>query len=240
MTVLSPPEPRQDELELLIREARAWQRKRWVGAASVVAVLAGSALGISSIVGGTAPSASPGGGRQRSVAASASRCGVQVQGVRILHGRRLVYREPVSRTFGHQIECSGSTVWVVFFNGVAASQQGYFGVRSGDSGRTWRLAFTERFFGMDAPHQLDDYLGPWTVTRHGAFFTGLCPACDPQPTISLWETKDGGRTFRRFDVAALDGYGPTAISVSGDRVTITGVRGNVPGPKHKTVTLHVA
>jgi hypothetical protein len=48
----SPGAASGDELELLIREARARQRKRWLGAAAVAAVLAGGVLGISSIVGG--------------------------------------------------------------------------------------------------------------------------------------------------------------------------------------------
>ena len=45
MSVLSPPEPREDELELLIREARARQRRRRVVA--VAAVAAGAAVGLS-------------------------------------------------------------------------------------------------------------------------------------------------------------------------------------------------
>jgi hypothetical protein len=220
VSVLSPSEPRQDELELLIREARARQRKRWVGSAALVAVLAGAALGITSIVGGTTPKTPTGGGPQATGSASASRCGVRVKGVQILQGSRLVYREPISRTFGHQIECSGPTVWVVFFNGVASSQEGYFGVRSGDGGRSWKVVFAERYFNMKAPHQLDDYLAAWTI--HGprdAYFTGTCPACG-YGTVSLWVTKDGGRTFRMYKVPALTGSEPTSVRVSGHEVTI--------------------
>src|SRR3954453_14499601 len=47
MSVVSPPPvipPEQDELEALIREARARQRKRWLGAAALVAFLAGGAF----------------------------------------------------------------------------------------------------------------------------------------------------------------------------------------------------
>ena len=44
MSVLSPPEPRQDELELLIREARARQRRRWFLGLGLAAAVAGAAL----------------------------------------------------------------------------------------------------------------------------------------------------------------------------------------------------
>jgi hypothetical protein len=53
MGVVSPPEqPRSDDLEALIREARARQWKRRLRAAAVVAVLAASALGSYALVGG--------------------------------------------------------------------------------------------------------------------------------------------------------------------------------------------
>jgi Domain of unknown function (DUF4232) len=44
MSVLSPPEPREDERELLIREARARQRRRWFLALGLAAACAGAAL----------------------------------------------------------------------------------------------------------------------------------------------------------------------------------------------------
>lgn len=50
MSVLSPPEePRQEELELLIREARARQRRRWMFGALVVGVGAAVAIAISAV-----------------------------------------------------------------------------------------------------------------------------------------------------------------------------------------------
>jgi hypothetical protein len=52
MTVVSPPP--QDELELLIREARARQRRRWIVAGGVLAVAAGAAVAASSLATGTA------------------------------------------------------------------------------------------------------------------------------------------------------------------------------------------
>jgi hypothetical protein len=234
MSVIAPPEPpRPDELELLIREARARQRKRWVAAAGLVAALAGAALGISSIVGSTAARTSAGSGRQ-SGTASAGRCGIRVQGVRILQGGHVVYREPVSRTFGHQIQCNGSTIWVVFFNGVASSQEAYFGVRSGDGGHRWRVVFAERYFNVTAPHQLvTGYLGPWAL--HGAraaYFTGMCVACG-RGTVSLWVTKDGGRTFRMYKLPTLTGDLPTGVRVSGHHVTIR-------TRQHRTAKLRVA
>jgi Protein of unknown function (DUF4232) len=54
MSVVSPPEPpRLDELEALIREARARQRRRWMFGALVVGVGAAVVLGISAAMRGT-------------------------------------------------------------------------------------------------------------------------------------------------------------------------------------------
>ena len=219
MSVVAPPP--QDEQELLIREARARQRKRWVGAAAVVAVLAGVAVGISSIVGGTTRSAATG-GETRSGTGNASRCGVRVKGAEIFRGGRLVYREPGSLRSGHQIECSGSTVWVVFSNGGLASQEAYFGVRSGDGGRSWRAVFAERYFDAKAPHQLvTGYLGPWTLDGpRTAYFVGDCVACG-FGRVWVWVTKDGGRTFRRFAVPRSRSSRSVSVVVEGRTVTIS-------------------
>jgi hypothetical protein len=48
MSVVAPPP--KDELELLIREARARQRKRWIGRAGLLALAAGLALAVSALV----------------------------------------------------------------------------------------------------------------------------------------------------------------------------------------------
>jgi hypothetical protein len=166
---------------------------------------------------------------------------VRVKGVQVFQDGRAVYREPVSRTFGHQIECSGSTVWLVFFNGVASSQEAYFGVRSGDAGHSWRVVFAERFFNAKAPHQLETgYLGPWTlVGPREAYFTGICVACG-RGTVSLWVTRDAGRTFRRYAVPALTGYAPTRLRVAGRSVRISAkrfMRGIEPPRKTATVRI---
>lgn len=47
--------------------------------------------------------------------------------------------------------------------------------------------------------ELDAYLGPWTLVGSSAYFTGRCPACGAG-TVSLWVTKDGGRTFHRYAI----------------------------------------
>jgi hypothetical protein len=164
-------------------------------------------------------------------------CGVRVAWTKILdRNGHVLYREPVRRTMGHQLRCSDSSTWVIFYNGVGVSQEGYFGVHSGDDGQTWRPVFTERYFGLRAPHELDAYMGPWTLTRRAAYFVGLCPACGLQPTVSLWVTNNGGRTFRRYDVAHLDGYWPKAIRVTGSEVTISSDRGG----RRRTATVHVS
>jgi hypothetical protein len=256
MSVLSPPEPHQEELELLIREARARQRKRRLGAAAFVALLAGAAIAAYSIVSGGSSAASKAGGGTSAVT-SEGKCGIRVAGPRILTAAgATVYREPVPDGETHpnsipsQVRCSGATVWVEWDNGVGMMQEGYVGARSIDRGRTWKLVFAERFFGVTAPHELDSYLGPWTLRGHVAYFMGSCPACSTktlQGTISLWVTKDAGRTFRMYKVPALTGYGPTGIRVSGRNVIIRARRvarktGSPPYEiyAHKTVTVHVA
>lgn len=63
MSVVAPPErPRPDELELLIREARARQRKRWMSAACATAAIAGAVVAAYAIAGGTSSKASRAGG----------------------------------------------------------------------------------------------------------------------------------------------------------------------------------
>jgi hypothetical protein len=51
-SVVSPPESSQDELELLIREARARQRRRWLCGAAAVALASAVALGAYSVAAG--------------------------------------------------------------------------------------------------------------------------------------------------------------------------------------------
>ena len=111
MSVLSPPEPREDELELLIREARARQR-RWVGAAALVAILAGTVLGIRSIA--TAKHASSpvatGGGTRATT--TGTHCGFRVAGTRVLASDgSVVYSDPSQSAMWHDLRCSGSAVW---------------------------------------------------------------------------------------------------------------------------------
>jgi hypothetical protein len=245
MSVVAPPP--QDELEALIREARARRRKRWLGVAVFVALLSGAAIAAYSIANGrsTGP---PRAGRGNAAARSTEKCGIRVAGPRILGSDgSTVYREPIRHEVNpdripSQVRCSGPTIWVVWFNGVAASQEGYVGVRSIDSGQTWKLVFAEGFFGVKAPHQLvSGYLGPWTLDgpRH-AYFTGTCVACG-YGTVSLWVTKDVGRTFRMYKVPALTGYWLVGLRVAGRTVRIsarTSVRG--VGPPHKTAAMRVS
>lgn len=225
--MLAPPRPpHPDELEALIREARARQRRRRLGAAALIAALAGAALGLYSIVAGTGSTTPTVAVGQTAGVKSGSACGVRVAGTKIVaRDGRVLYREPVPRTRGHQLRCSGSSLWAVFYNGAGSSQEAYFGVHSRNGGRTWKPVFTERYFGLKAPHELDAYMGPWTLSRDAAYFVGVCPACGRQPTVTLWVTKNGGGTFRRYDIASLDGYWPKGIHISGSEVTISSDRG---------------
>ncbi len=167
-------------------------------------------------------------------------CPVHVVGTRIVAASgRTVYEEPVRRSAGAEVKCSGRTVWVLFHNGVAASQEAYVGVRSGDGGRTWKLLLAERYFGVQAPFELDSYSGPWTIAgERAAYFTGWCPACG-YGTVSLGVTLDGGRSFRRYRLPTLTGFRPSAIRVVGDDVTVTGTSQLRVGPRTRTATVRV-
>jgi hypothetical protein len=122
-------------------------------------------------------------------------------------------------------------------------QEAYVGARSVDHGRTWKLVFSERFFGVKAPHELDSYMGPWILRGRVAYFTGSCPACSSTTsvgTVSLWVTKDAGRTFRMYRVPALTGYAPVRLRVRGRNVRIWAKRFARGVKPHKTVTVRVA
>lgn len=244
--MLAPPRPpAHDESEALIREARARQRRRRIGAAAFVAVLAGVALGVHSIMAGRSPNASLSAGGPSAAARSGKDCGIRVDNMRIVdRGGGTLYHEPGIWTpsYPHPavVRCSGSTAWVVWDNGAAMNQEGYVGARSSDAGRTWHLVFAESYFGVNAPHQLDSYLGPWTLRGpRVAYFTGTCPACGVG-TASLSVTKDGGRSFNRYEIPALNGYQPIGIRVSGREVAITAKGFFDEAWRRKTVTLHVA
>ena len=91
-------------------------------------------------------------------------CPFHVVGKRVVDSRgQTVYRYPGYRVFAAQVKCSGRTVWVLFHGGVAASQEAYLGVRSGNSGRTWKRLLAEAYFGIKAPFTIDSYSGPWTI-----------------------------------------------------------------------------
>src|SRR5262249_25513617 len=172
----------RDPLELLIREARERQRKRRLGVAVAIALLAGAALGIESILSGGNPTTARKGGGPSAALGGRNACGVRGLGIRSLDANgRTVYREPgdwVHPNAGRpEIRCNGANVWAVWDNGAGMSKEAYVGASSGDAGRTWRLVFSEPFFGVKAPHALDAYLGPWTLRGHAAYFTGWCPAC---------------------------------------------------------------
>jgi hypothetical protein len=246
--MLAPPRDPQrehDELEALIREARARQRKRWLGVAVVVASVAGAAIGLGAAVGGGNPSTARTRSARGPAVRSGKHCGIRVVDTRIIGSAgRILYREPGDWSPGyprtHVVRCSGPAIWVVWNNGAAAMQQAYVGARSADRGRTWRLVFAESYFGVSAPHELDSYMGAWTLRGpRNAYFTGTCPACG-RGTVALWVTKDGGRSFRRYDLPALTGFEPAGIRISGHDVTIRGTRFARGVAPRKTVTIRIA
>jgi hypothetical protein len=160
-------------------------------------------------------------------------CPVRLVGKRIVDGTgQTTYRYPGSEVPVAQIRCSGRVVWVLLHGGAASSQEMYLGLRSADGGRTWKLLLSEPYFGIKAPFTIDAYSGPWTIVgENAAYFVGWCPACT-NGNVVLVATTDGGRTFHRYAVPSLSGYGQglRSVSVNGDTVTIA-TRG-------RTATVH--
>jgi len=161
------------------------------------------------------------------IAATPPACPVHVVGKRIVDASgQTTYRYPGNFIPRAEVKCSGRVVWVLLHGGAASSHELYLGLRSVDSGKTWKLLLAEPYFGIKAPFLIDSYSGPWTIVgRNAAYFVGWCPVCGSQPhygTISLTVTQDGGRSFRHYEVPSLAGYTATSVRVAGDDVTISG------------------
>lgn len=241
MAIASPLRPAsQNESDALVREARARQRRRrLIILASLIAPVVGAAVALYVTLATTGRPRVANHGPRSAASPSAPRCGIRVVGTRILdHSGVTTYRDP-SPAATHQARCSGSTAWVIFANGYGMMHEEYVGVRSGDGGRTWRTVFAETP-GVRPLHGIGAEVGVWRLDGpRSAYFVGLCPACGVAGTVSLSVTKDGGRTFHRYQVPGLDdAYKPTAIRVSGRHVTIR-ARTVSGRPILKTVTLTV-
>lgn len=248
--MLAPPRPpAHDELEALIREARARQRRRWFLAAAAILLAAGVSVGIYSAISGGRPVRTGVIGRSGPVVSSPE-CHVRIAGPTIVQRGQVVYREPSPEAMWSSVHCSGSTIWALFVNSVGMMHQGYVGVRSLDSGRSWRVVLAQDSRAR-AKYGMGAEVGPWTL--HGtraAYFVGTCPACSLGKafgTVWLTVTTNAGRTFRSDAVPALAGWAPLRIRVTGYGVTIWAkqlVRKINSPPfeiyRHKTVTLHVA
>lgn len=229
MSVLAPP-PEQDDLELLIREARARQRRRrLLGAAAVIAILAGTGLAIHAIADGTSSGASALTGSPVSTGTSGARCGARVAGTnRILApGGAVAYRDPYRGAMWHELRCSGPTVWAIFVNGIGTNVESYVGVRSLDGGRTWRVAFAQDPR-VRKKYSIGNEVGPWAL--HGsraAYFVATCVPCGVGKefgTVSLTVTKNAGRTFHRYQVPALNGFSARRMQVTSRGVKIWATR----------------
>jgi len=231
-------------LEPLIAEAKRRARRRHLIALAMGVVMLGAVAAYSIAHGGGSSAVTP----RVSIPAGATGvgCGVRGVGARILSpDGRTLYREPGSYNHLHRgfptIQCSGSTVWAVWFNGAGAGQEAYLGARSLDGGRTWRAAFTgSPYFGEKAPHHLDSYLGVWALRGpEDAYFVGSCPACGGV-TTALYVTSDAGGKFHKYDIPSLTGYAVARIAVHGVKVRLWAtrfVRGVAPA--RKTVTVRV-
>ena len=233
-------------LDPLIAEAQHRARRRRIALIALLVAGLGAAVAGLSMVHGGKPSAAT---SRVSIPAGATGagCGVRGVGTRILTATgRTLYSEPgpYSNRGFPDIQCSGSAIWAVWFNGAATGSEAYFGARSLDRGRTWRPVFAQLFPGGNAPRRLDSYLGVWALrgTRN-AYFVGLCPFCSVRGisnTNALFVTSNGGRTFSRHNLSALTGYDVRGILLRGSVVTLRAKRfiKNV-SPARKTVTVRL-
>ena len=230
-------------LDPLIAEAKRRARRRHLIALAMGVLMLGAIAAYAIALGGRSSAVTP----RVSIPAGATGvgCGVRGVGTRILSADgRTLYREPGRYDHPNRgfpaIECSGSTIWAVWFNGAGMSHEAYLGARSLDGGGTWRAAFAEPYFGRNAPNALDSYLGVWALRGpRDAYFVGSCPACGGV-TTALYVTSDGGGKFRKYDIPRLTGYTVTRMAVHGSKVRLWAkhfVRG--VEPPRKTVTVRV-
>lgn len=224
MSVLFPPP--QDELELLIREAPARQRRRRLaGAAALIAALAGTALAVHAVTSGNGSRVSAGARGSVPAATSGSRCGARIEGTTkiVTQSGDVAYHDPYQGAMWHGLRCSGATVWAVFVNGIGTNVESYVGVRSLDGGRTWRVAFAQDPR-IRKTYSIGPELGTWTLHGpHAAYFLGTCGPCSvgkAYGTVSLTVTKNAGRTFRHYPIPALTGWSPSRIRATGHGVAI--------------------
>ncbi|MGH3008063.1 MAG: WD40/YVTN/BNR-like repeat-containing protein [Gaiellaceae bacterium] len=167
MSVIAPPP--QDELELLIREARARQRRRWMAAAGLIA---GAVLAGYSIAGGSGSGGRTAGAHMPSPIAAARHSGRRIS---LAADRGLLQR------FAPQ---SATTWWAIVESNLHAKT---WVVRTTDSGRHWQavtppvnLVASSAFHGTKVA---------WVEA--GALRTGR--RAEP-----VYRTLDGGRTWKRL------------------------------------------
>lgn len=98
-----------------------------------------------------------------------------------------------------ELGCDGTGVWALFDFGSEQGAEGYFIVRSLDSGTAWQMVAGGQPGGKwpGAPQRLAPLMGPFqVVTPTTVAFSGVC-ACG---TESLYLTTDGGSAFRSVKV----------------------------------------
>ena len=120
-----------------------------------------------------------------------------------------VYAAPFGPWSVGDVRCSGSSVWVLARDGVAAGSEGYLVYRTID-GERWFPALAQAMLGLPLP-PIDAYSGPFDVVDpQTAVFVGSCSPCGHW-TESLIRTSNAGQGWRRFP-RILDGYPPLAVS----------------------------
>jgi photosystem II stability/assembly factor-like uncharacterized protein len=166
--MISPPRLPQDELELLIEEARERQRRRQLTAAAVVALAAAVCMSVWAAIPGSGGGRATPSGAPRAGAARGDAAGHHVQ----------VLREG----------SSGGVTWVINSSGMWLTT---------NAGRTWRASAPARLAHLGLVDQRIAQV-TFLDRRHGWLYSGdVNPISAPLARGAFFRTNDGGRTWQR-------------------------------------------
>jgi photosystem II stability/assembly factor-like uncharacterized protein len=121
------------------------------------------------------------------------------------HWRRArVLRATFGTEHGVDLACRGRSVWALFSDGYAASQQAYEAYRTLDGGSTWRPVLGQFDRRRPSLPRISAYSGPFAATRTAAVFSGSCAPCAALGTTTAVSTRDAGRSWRRTTVTEAE------------------------------------
>ncbi|HYF91609.1 MAG TPA: hypothetical protein VD969_05150 [Symbiobacteriaceae bacterium] len=109
------------------------------------------------------------------------------------------------------LQCVGGTgaAWVLFTSSAAMSRMSHVVYRTTDAGQTWEPMLVRGHGGTPELNKLgksaiDAYPGHFdAVDANTAYFLGHCSPCENLGTSSITRTTDGGRTWKKDNLAFL-------------------------------------